>query len=183
MSNKAYILFISLLAVTLALVLLSRHSVNQMESTMLGIDKEIHNLEDYILASFDGSNQKDKVIVSDICQPFINDTSLVIYLPIGLCRACFSSLIYSLQDMDFPNNRITVISEREDYEVKTECIARSIEYVVTDQPVEMISNIILFRLYQGFLPITMLFSLGRENILPLYLSDEERLFQIISGTD
>lgn len=163
--------------------MVSRHSVNQMENAMRGMAKEKHILEEYILSSFDGSNQQDRVIVSNICQPFINDTSFVVYVPIGLCRACFSSLIYSLQDIAFPVKRVTVITERDDYEVKTECISRGIQYVVSDQSVDMISSILLFRLYQGFLPISMQFSLGRETILPLFLSDDERLFQIISGVD
>lgn len=183
MSTKAFILFFSLLAATLSLFFISWHKLNQLEKAILESRREKRVFESYILSSFNTTDLHDKVIISEICQPYLNDTSLVIYLPSGLCRACFSSLIFSFQDRDLPGNRVTVISGREDFEVKAECFSRGIHYIVNDLSVESVSDVMLFRLYQGFLPIGMKYNVGRESLLSLFLSDDERLLHVLAGAD
>lgn len=183
MLNKVYVLFFSLVAIMLATVLILRRNVNQLEVAMLGMAQKQRVMENYILSSFNESTHHDEAMILETCQPFLNDTSLVLYLPSSLCRACFSSLIFSLQDNSFPWGKVTVISEREDFEVRSECLSRDISFVIGNQHVELFSNIMLFRLYQGYLPISMEFSLNRESLLPLFLSDDERLLQVISGAD
>lgn len=175
MLNRVYFLFISLAALMLATVLVLRRNVNQLEATMLSLAQKQRVMENYILSSFNESTHQDKAMILESCQPFLNDTSLVLYLPSSLCRACFSSLVFSLQDNGLPLSRVTVISEREDFEVRTECVSRDISFVVGDQNVELFSNIMLLRLYQGYLPISLEFSLNRESLLPLFLSDDEGL--------
>ena len=181
MLTKTHILSISLIAISLTLVLVLRHSIVQLENAMLGMKMEQRVMEDYILSSFNENNLQDKTIISDICQPYLCDTNYVVYLPKGLCRACFSSLIFSFQDKEVPGNRIIVICGEEDIQVKSECFSRGIQYVVNSQPIEAFSNIMLFRLYNGFLPIALEYNLGREQLLTLFFSNDERLLQILSG--
>ena len=181
MLGKANYLIFILLAAVLVLVLVQRHNVKQVETAMLEKSQGQRVLENYILSSFYANEFQGRAEVNDMCYPHLNDTSFVLYLPPELCRACFSSLVFSFQDRNIPGSRITVISGREDIEVKAECLARGIRYLVNDLAVAPISDIILFRLYQGFLPVALSYNVGREPLLSLFLSDDDRLLQILSG--
>jgi hypothetical protein len=151
-----------------------------LEEVVLQETQKKSVFESYILSSFNASTLQDKVLVYELCQPYLNDSSLVVYLPSGLCHACFSSLIFSLQDQKFPGDKVTIISEQEDFEVKRECLSLGIHYSVERLPVESISDILVFRSYRGFLPIAMEYDLKREPILPLFLSDNEKLLRILT---
>jgi len=183
MSTKTALIFFPLVVAMLALVLISRHSVNRLEEALLRDAEKERVFESYTLSSFNASALQDKVLVSELCQSYLNDSSLVAYLPSGLCRACFSSLVFSLHDHEFPEDRITIISEQEDFEVKKECFSRGIHYMVEKLPVGSIPDIMVFRLYRGFLPIAIEYNLNREPLLPLFLSDDERLLRILTHAD
>lgn len=183
MSNKIGIVFYILLALAFVLVVVQRHNVKQLETAVYERAQSQHVIESYVLSSFDAGEFQGKAGITEICLPHLSETSLVLFLPSGLCRACFSSLIFAFQDRNIPGNRITVISEREDIEVKAECLARGIHYLVNNQPVDSVSSILLFRLYQGFLPVALCYNVSREPLLSLFLSDDDRLFQVLSGND
>lgn len=181
MSNKAIILFFSLLVITGILVSFQRYNVNRIGKAVENTAIIERTLRNYVLASFDSNSLRGKVEVTKMCEPYLKDGIFVLYLPSGLCRACFSSLLFAFQDHELPGDRVVVISEREDVEVKAECVARGITFMVSNQEIEFISDIILFRLYRGFLPISMNYNLGRNSILPLFFSEDEQMLQILSG--
>ncbi len=184
MSGKIYnIFFILLLVLAVVLVVVQRYKAEQMGMALQEIIHEHGVLEQYALSTFYANEFEGRAEISEICYPLLTDTSFVLYLPPGLCRACFSSLIFSFQDRNLPGSRITVVSGREDIDVKAECFARGIRYLVDNRPVAPLSDIILFRLYQGFLPVALSYNVGREQLLTLFLSDDDKLLQTLSGND
>lgn len=183
MSTKSYIIFLFLSFLALALVLTSRRCVHQLEDVVRQEAQKERVLENYILSSFNATTLQDRALVSEVCQSFLDDSLLVAYLPASLCHACLSSLLFALQDHDFPWSKVSIISEKEDYEARTECSSRGINYVVKTLSVESISDILVFRLYRGFFPIVMDFDLSREPILSIFLSDNENLFRALSGSN
>lgn len=183
MSTKSHLIFLFLFLVALAFILVSRRSVHQLEEAVRQEAQKESVLENYILSSFNATTLQDKALISESCQSRLNDTDVIAYLPSGLCHACFSSLLFALQDHGIPGNRVTVICEKEDYEARSECRARGINYLVESLPIESISDILVFRLYRGFLPIVMEYDLKRKSLLPLFLSDNENLLHILTGSD
>lgn len=183
MSTKSHIIFLSLFLVALAFILVSRRSVHQLEEAVRQEAQKESVLENYILSSFNAATLQDKALISESCLPRLNDTDVIAYLPSGLCHACFSSLLFALQDRGLPWDRITVICAEEDYDVRSECRARGINYFVESLPIESISDILVFRLYRGFLPVVMDYDLKREPLLPLFLSDNENLLRVLTRAD
>lgn len=182
MSTKSYTIIFFLFFVALALVLVSNLHVCRIKDAVKQNVQTERVFENYILASFNATTLQDRALVSEVCQSYLDDAHLVAYLPSGLCHACFSSLLLALQDYDYPWSKVIIISEKEDYEVRAECYARSINYMVKTLSVESVSNILVFRSYRGFFPIVMDYDLSREPILPLFLSDNEKLFHILAGS-
>jgi hypothetical protein len=183
MSSKINYLFSSLSVLMLVMFALQMMNVNRIEKALDENIKAQRVLDNYILSTFSLDSSLSKEKVAEICRPHLKDSSYVLYLPAGLCRACFSSLLFAFQDHGISGETITVISGQEDFEVKAECLARGIHYMVNTEKVESISDILLFRLYQGFLPVVLSYNLGRDKVLSLFLSDNDRLLQILSGAD
>lgn len=149
-----------------------------MLEQMHNVHKEYSN---YILHSFNLHSTREQTQATDISLSFLKDSSLVVFLPRGLCRACFSSLLIELQDNHIPGDRVYVISDGRDYEVQFECIARGVHYSGIDAHLDGLHDIILTRYYRGYFPVQMLYDLGREKVFKLFISDDEKLFYSLSG--
>lgn len=107
----------------------------------------------------------------------LSDSSIVVFLPSEICRSCFVSMLCVFSDSNVDYSNVCVVSERNDYQVFSECTSRHIQYVVSELFFDTIApeEIVLFRKYCGFLPITMNYSVGKDNILSLFLSDNKSL--------
>ena len=129
------------------------------------------NMAKYISNSFVASwHSEEEKIISQLMEE-IDSSSYYVYLPAGLCRACFTSLLFAFQDNQIDFSKISVFSERLEIEVKSECLSQGAHYAVRNTGVDGIEDIIIVRLYQGYLPLAMKYNLEREYELQLFLSD------------
>lgn len=157
-----------------SLVFVQQRNINKVNKAFRKIVDTVYALEDYILSSFDAYESEIGVNVINSLVPITKDTCLVLYLPSSLCRACFSSLLFDLQDYGIPWQSISVLVEKNDYEVRSECVSRGIHYMISDVKVEGVSDIIITRNYRGTIPIFMNYNLDRSYILKLFLSDSDK---------
>ena len=80
--------------------------------------------------------------------------------------------MFAIQDNCVSFQRIKVLCEVDDYEIRSECISRDIRFGVLNYAIESATDIIIYRKSKG-IPISMRYNLGRDHILTLFLSDED----------
>lgn len=169
MSSKFIAVSWVISAVSVICVLIQNHSINRA-SEILEQNRHIRqDLEEYVVASFQGSIDEYQII--DMCDAYINDSKMAIYLPVGLCRACFSSLVFTLQDIAFPFEDITVICDDRDIEVQSECISRGMNNILLEISDSPIKDIVIIKRGKDGRPVSMRYNLGDEYILNIFLSN------------
>jgi len=129
-------------------------------------------LESYVVKSFRSGTMFDECRALDICNAHLSDSTLVMYLPNSLCRACFSSLLFSIQDNNFPFRKVIVLSENEDIEIKSECLSRGIRNIVLNYTESNIDDIIITCLDSDGQPSHIRYNIGDEYIVKMFLSYE-----------
>ena len=149
--------------------------ISRSKDVIAEMSNQISTLNTYVWHDFAIMTKEDEIELFDSLIGQASGAKLFIYVPDGLCRACFSSLLFSLHDNNVLENEIYVLSEVDDLEIKAECLARGISFFVSSKRFDSVCDILVFRLYRGYLPIMMKYALGRERILKLFLLDDENL--------
>ena len=169
MSHKYIIVSWIISAISVFCVVIQKNNIDKITKVLEHNNDVRQTLEQYVVNSFlEGITIGEQNAV-EICNAYMTDSTLVMYLPSSICRACFSSLVLSLQDNDFPFNKISVLSELCDIGVQSECLARGIKNIVINAPVFDVDNIILtMRGRNGV--VSMRYNLGDEYILSMFLS-------------
>ena len=170
MYNRYTIFIITFLCgVSCLLCLFQQHNVNKLKQRIY--EKEIPTIS-YVKSSFDINGNEAGLEVIKSLVPSMSDSTICIFLPSSLCRSCFTSLLFSLQDNNVNWYNLKVVSEIDDYEIRSQCISRGIDYSVMGYAVDGVNDIIIVRKYNGFRPISMMYNYNYDSILTLFLSDE-----------
>ena len=151
-------------------VVIQKNNVDRLSDVLRHNSEATRTLSQYVVDSFQTEKVMDEYQAIDICEAFLTDSALVVYLPFSLCRACFSSLVFSLQDHGFPFQNVIVLSENENPEIQSECLARGIRNVILNVPEFDFENILLIKKNRDGQIVSMRYNLGDDHILTLFLS-------------
>lgn len=154
------------------LVFIQGKNAKEMQHNVERIKSLNENLAGYVCHTFSLSWLSEEEKVFNQILPYMDESTFLVYLPAGLCRSCFSSLLFAFQDNGIELSKISVFSEQSDVEVKSECVSRGARFKIFPTGTEGIEDILVFRLYKGFLPINIKYNLERNSELMLFLSDD-----------
>lgn len=170
MSNNITVVSWIISAIFVFCVVVQKNSINKL-TELLERNIEVNQvLEHYVIDSFREETAIRDYQIVEISNAYLTDSTLVVYLPFSLCRACFSSLVFSLQDNDFPFQNVTVLSERENLEIQSECMSRGIKNNVLNVPYSDVGNIILTKRGRDGQIVSMRYNLGDGYIVQRFLS-------------
>lgn len=177
MSRKTIGALLSILSLSALFVLVQNHNISSIKKELDISRLKQRSLEEYVFCSYEAvwRDEENRAIGRALSE--IQDSSLVVYLPAGLCRSCFTSLLLAFQDHQIDSKRITVLSEANDMEVRAACSARSIQFQLLFEPIEGLNDIIVTRHYRGFFPLAMKYNLDRDYVFALFLSDKHDYLQ------
>ncbi|MBO5562693.1 MAG: hypothetical protein J5939_03145 [Bacteroidales bacterium] len=183
MWNKELTGYLALLLLIFSIVCLQQYIIHKLYS-MLAQTKTLQTgYRNYVLNTFNQQNTSAQINVADICKTYLKDSSFVVFLPKGLCRSCFSSLLIDLQDSRISGEKVCVISDGFDYTARAECKARNMDYLSIPLGIDDISGIVIVRNYRGFMPVQMLYNQSSKNVFQLFISDDENLLPFLYGKE
>lgn len=171
MSRRGVLFSGVVLILSLILIVIQQFNIKRIATVLGDLVLKQQNEEKYIISSFDKHNLIREADVMKFCLDCARDSICVVYIPESLCRACFSSLLLAFQDNEYPFSRIMVISEKDDYEIRSECVSRGISYRTSNYSYDGLDDIFVVRYYRRVYPIAMKYNLERESILRLFLDD------------
>lgn len=177
MSRKSIGVILSILFLSAFFVLAQYHNISRIKKELDISRFQQRSLEEYVFGSYEAVWRNEETRAIDCALSEIHDSCYVIYLPAGLCRSCFTSLLLAFQDHQIDSKRITVLSEANDMEVRAACSARSIHFQLLFEPIEGLNDIIVTRLYRGFFPLAMKYNLDRDYVFAMFLSDNHDYLQ------
>lgn len=167
----------------LALVIVQQINLRSVETLLRESRRVQSEFQHYSIQTFNLQNSIEQRHAIETCMSLQQDSSLVAFIPRGLCRACFTSLLMALHDSNFPSTNILIVNDGNDVEVKSECVSRGFRYMSINLGLDNLGDIVLTRKYRGVLPIYMLYDQGRDSVLKTFISDDERLFGSLVGMD
>lgn len=177
MSKKSYFLFVALL-LSVLFVIIQAFNVSAINKKLNITRYRQLSLEDYAYNSFFVSWKDSENEAINFALPFLEDYSYVVYLPAGLCRSCFSTLLFAFQDHSVSFETILILCETNDLEVKAACNSRGIHFISLNSTIEGLSDIIVTRNYNGVIPMAMKYNLERDYIFSVFLSERHHIFPI-----
>ena len=172
-----------ILIIAILLVVFQYLNIKRVEKNLIMSLSQQKRLERYIVSSFNVTWRQEEVEAIGISLSMLTDSCYVIYLPMGLCRSCFTSLLFAFQDNNIDYKNVTVLSEANDFEVKSICSARGVGYYALEYSLGGLNDIIVSRLYQGHYPLSMKYNLERNEILSLFLSNDNKNLSSIIESD
>ena len=174
--SKSTLFTILLFLLLSALVIVQYVNVSKMRK---GLDLTLQRqsvLEEYVFNSYEITWKEEENNAINCALSEIRDSNYVVYLPAGLCRACFTNLLLAFQDHQIGFDRISVLSEINDMEVRAMCNARGVSIRLLNESIEGLDDIIVTRLYRGFFPLAMKYNLDRDQIFAMFVSDNHDYF-------
>lgn len=170
--NGIYWFVLVIVIFSLSLVVVQFYNLKKLQVALNQAQRDRAELEGYISDSFNRTWRDEENMVLDLVFSILPDSCVGAYLPASLCRACFSSLVFSLQENNVEFSKLIVLSEANDYEVRSECLSRGIAFRVMNSSIDGIDDIIIARYYRSFLPLSMKYNIERDYELSLFLSDD-----------
>ena len=170
MSDKKTIItfilsIISLLAVIVMFI--NTLSLSDQLSTALSQNE---TFKEFIRDTFSSNITANDLDLLDQFSDNMTNPELVVYIPLSICRACFSSLLLNLQDVSFDWSKLLIICEKSDYEINAECVSKGIDVRVNDYvQFDEISNILVYKKIEGYKKYVMKFDIGSEAVLREFL--------------
>lgn len=174
MFKKSSVIIYGVLIVSLLFVFIQHLNIKRIESSFSVLLNQQVGLENYVSSSFNVMWQEQENEAIQLALSMLADSCYVVYLPAGLCRSCFTTLLFAFQDHNVDFNKITVLSEANDPEIRSACNARGILFHVLDTSLNGITDIIVTRLYHGYLPLAVKYNLERDRIFALFISDNSK---------
>lgn len=181
MSNKLIISFSAVLCFSLVFVVIQYINVASISRDYRAAKDIISSLEDYVCNSFIVGCKEEENEAINRAVPFLTDSSFVVYLPESLCRSCFTTLLFAFQDHSVDYERIIVLCEGNDVEVKAACTARGIGYFPLGDSIDGLFDIIVTRLCYGITPLAIKYNLERDQVFALFLSDDTRFISVLNN--
>lgn len=175
MKNKEFLLVLLLFLGFLVLVVLQRNTIHIIGKELEKKNTFISCAENYIWTSFCEENITTKSNLCSLLTDRLEEYDIAIFVPQSICRACFSSLLFQLQDNNIDFTRIIVIGTVNDTEIKSECFSRGMQFIIGDNLKSSSAQILVARKYQDFLPIVMSYAIEDAPLLNLFLSDDESM--------
>lgn len=176
MSSKYIAVSWIITVISVFCVIIQKNNIEKITNLLEHNNDVRQTLEQYVVNSFREGMAIGEQNAVEICNAYMTDSMLVLYLPFSLCHACFSSLVLSLQDNNFPFHNVSVLSERGDIGVQSECLARGIKNVVLDVPSFDVGSIILTMRGRDGQIVSMRYNLGDDYILNMFLSTASSKF-------
>lgn len=170
MSNKYLGLSWIISVLSVLCVIVQKNNIERISDVLEHNNDARMTLAQYVVESFQVGRVMNEYQAIDICEAYLTDSTVVVYLPFSLCRACFSSLVFSLQDNGFPLHKVVVLSERTNLEIQSECLARGIKNVVLNVSGFDIETILITRRNRDGQMVSMRYDLGDDYILTLFLT-------------
>lgn len=170
MSNKYIFAAWIVIALLVSCIFIQKSNFDKVTIILEQKAEVNHVLEHYVVNSFREGMIIDEYQAIDICNAYITDSTIVMFLPFSLCRACFSSLVFSLQDNNFPLQKVTVLTERDNLNIQSDCLPLGIKTIVLEIPNSAVGNIILTRKGPEGQIISMRYNLGDDYIVKLFLN-------------
>ena len=155
---------------SLVLITIQWLSVRRMEKALESSSSAQRVMEQYILSSFNPELSYSERFFLESCQPVLNDSSCLFYVPQSLCRACFSSLFFAFEDLSISGKSLLAIRDSNDPEVMAECSSRGIRCIAAPFSIDAEDNIILARKTEDGAIRVMSFTVGLEPILHMFFT-------------
>lgn len=168
MFRKTVILY-CVSGISLLLVIIQFYNIRCIDRELKSVQAQQIGLEDYICNSFDVTWRDAESIAINTMIPFVDNYSLVVYLPSGLCRACFTTLLIACQEHEIDFNKVIVLSETEDLWIKSSCTSREIKYLTLNEEIEGLFDVYVSRLDHGVTPLVMRYNLERDYEFSLFM--------------
>lgn len=173
MSERFFPILISFALILFPLFTVAQlFNVSRINRELNDAKERQRDLENYVCNSFVAACNEAENGAYYCSLPFLTESSVVVYLPEGLCRSCFMTLLFAFQDLSVSADRVVVLSESLDMEVRSACNARGIKFQKTDHSIDGLSDIIVSRLVHGSIPIAVRYNLERDYVLSLFFSDD-----------
>ncbi len=171
MSGKIIALSWVISAISVVCVIIQQKNITNITKILEESIEVRLALENYLADSFRDGTSMGELQVIDMCSAYLTDSTLVAYLPFSLCRACFSSLVFSLQDNNFPFKNIIVLSECDNLEIQSECLSYGMRNIVLNSSFCLVENIIITKKGSYGQIESMRYNLGDEPVLKVFLSN------------
>ena len=164
-------LFVCLLAFLIVLMLLQIVVSNRLQRSLEQSVSSSRIYEEYIAYTSINGNFEDTDDIISIMYDYAGMFSLVLYVPISVCRSCFTTLMFFLQDLGYPMEKIVVLSQNNDISLKREAQSYGCSYFNTVFTKDEIPDIIVFRKVNGYLPCSIRYKQGYDAVLSVFLDD------------
>ena len=172
MSKKTAIPFLSCSLVLLSIIMVWQTSItNRLRQSLEQTAASILTYKEYIAYTSVWCAIGGTDAFLSLLFDYAGSSSLVVYVPVSVCRSCFTSLMFYLQDSGFSMDEVVVLSQNNDISLKRETKSYGSTFYCDDFFDDEIADIVVFRKVKGFLPISMRYKQGYDVILSAFLDD------------
>lgn len=168
-NNTLLVAIICVFLLAISLFVLQKRTKETLQS-FNSVQEYSETLERYLNDSFYSQSCLAEDQIAEMLFEHADTLSFLVYVPITACRACFSTLLFYLDERNDKMPNFLVVIENNDPQIVSECMVNGIKYGIISSNFHT-DNILIMRKKEGYLPMKMKYHSGDDRILDLFFRD------------